>query len=143
MMDKAKFYVDFCFEAVDAGLCHRYWYEIEFSKVKLVAMLLLCLFLFSCSVGKQNPINQLEKLTEDIREHHEEYSTADWKEAYARYEQIAADMENYQYTNEEVEKIGKLEGECVGYFMKSAVKSLDGLESEIKGFFEGFNNSME
>lgn len=78
-----------------------------------------------------------EALTEDIREHHEEYSTADWEEAYARYEQIAADMENYQYSKEEAEKIGKLEGECVGYFMKSAVKSLDGLESEIKGFFKG------
>ena len=30
-MNKAKFYVDFCFEAGDAGLCHRYWFEIEFS----------------------------------------------------------------------------------------------------------------
>ena len=112
-------------------------------KVMLVAMLLFGLFMLSCSVGKQNPIDQLEKLTEDIREHHEEYSVSDWKEAYARYEQIAADMENYQYTNEEAEKIGKLEGECVGYFMKSAVKSLDGLGHEMKGFFDGLNNSME
>lgn len=94
-------------------------------------------------MGKQNPINQLEELTEDIRLHHEEYSVADWKQAYSRYEQIAADMENYTYTTEEAEKIGKMEGECVGYFMKSAVKSLYGLESEIKGFYEGFNNSME
>ena len=30
-MEKAKFYVDFCFEAGDAGLCHRYWFEIELS----------------------------------------------------------------------------------------------------------------
>jgi len=112
-------------------------------KVMLVTMLLFSLFLFSCSVGKQSPIDQLEKLTEDIREHHEEYSTADWKEAYARYEQIVADMENYLYTNEETEKIGKLEGECVGYFMKSAVKSLDGIESEIKGFFDGLNKTLD
>ena len=112
-------------------------------KVKLVAMLLLVLFLFSCSVGKQNPIDQLEKLTEDIRLHHKEYSTADWKEAYARYEQIAADMENYQYTNEETEKIGKLEGECAGYFVKSAINSFDGIKSEIKGFVEGLDKSME
>lgn len=111
--------------------------------VKLVAMLLLCLQLFSCSVGKQNPINQLEKLTEDIRLHHQEYSTADWKEAYARYEQIAADMENYQYTNEEAEKIGQLEGECVGYFIKSAVNSFDGIKSEIKGFVESLDKSMK
>jgi hypothetical protein len=30
-MEKAKFYVDFCFEAGDAGICHRYWFEIELS----------------------------------------------------------------------------------------------------------------
>lgn len=30
-MKKAAFYVDYCFEAGDAGLCHRYWFEIELS----------------------------------------------------------------------------------------------------------------
>lgn len=55
--------------------------------------------------------------------------------AYARYEQIAAEMENYQYTKEESERIGEMEGECVGYFMKSAINSMDGFKSELKGFF--------
>ena len=117
--------------------------RVLYKKVMLVAMLLLSLQLFSCAVGKQDPINQLEKLTEDIREHHNEYSTADWKEAYARYERIAAEMENYQYTNDEAEKIGRLEGECVGYFMKSTVNSLDGWGREIKGFFDGLGKSMK
>lgn len=112
-------------------------------KGKLVAILLLSLFLFSCSVGKQNPIDQLEILTEDIREHHQEYTTADWKDAYARYEQIAADMEHYQYTNEEAEKIGQLEGECAGYFVKSAINSFDGIKNEMKGFVEGLDKSMK
>ena len=108
-----------------------------------MSMLLLCLQFLSCSVGKQDPIDQLKKLTEDIRLHHHEYTTADWREAYARYEQIAADMENYQYTKEEAEQIGEMEGVCVGYFMKSAVMSLEGLESEIKGFVEGLDKSMK
>ena len=106
-------------------------------------MLLFTIIVFSCSTGKQRPLDQLEQLTENIRQHHKEYSVADWKKAYAQYEQIAADMENYQYSKEEAEKIGKLEGECVGYFMKSAVKSLDGLGSEIKGFFEGIENVVK
>ena len=97
----------------------------------------------SYSLGKQGHVQQLEDLTEDIRLHHEEYPMADRNQAYGKFEQIAADMENYTYTPEESEEIGKLEGECVGYFMKSAVNSFDGLESEIKGFFEGLNNSAE
>ncbi len=107
---------------------HNCWFILFF---------VICLSVLSCYVGKNDPLHKLEELTEDIRLHHQEYTIADWKEAYARYEQIAADMENYHYTKEDAEKIGKLEGECVGYFMKSAVKSLDGLGNEIKGFFEG------
>ena len=91
----------------------------------------------------QDPLQQLEELTEDIRLHHKEYTTADWKEAYARYEQIAAEMENYQYTKEESERIGEMEGECVSYFMKSAINSMEGLKSELKGFLNGINETVE
>jgi hypothetical protein len=118
--------------------------RISFSYlVTLFSIASFFMVLASCSVGKQSPIRQLEELTEDIRLYHQEYTTADWKEAYARYEQIAAEMEKYQYSKEEAEMIGKMEGECVGYFMKSAVKSLDGLESEIKGFFDGLENAVK
>ena len=106
-------------------------------------VILFSVVLLSCSMEKQDPINHLEALTEEIRLHHEEYSVAEWKQSYGRYEQITADMENYTYTTEELEKIGKLEGECVGYFMKSAAKSFDGLESEIKGFFEGIEDVVK
>ena len=112
-------------------------------RVFFAVMLLFCSLAFSCSVGKQKPMDQLEESTENIREHHEEFSIANWKEAYARYERITAEMENYQYTEEEAEMIGRLEGECVGYFMKSAINSLGGIESEIKGFVDGINKTME
>ena len=106
----------------------------------LIVVFIFCSVTFSCSsFGKQDPLQQLEELTEDIRLHHQEYTTADWKKAYARYEQIAAEMENYQYTKEEAERIGEMEGECVGYFMKSAINSIDGFKSELKGFINGIN----
>lgn len=110
----------------------------------LIVVFVFCSVTFSCSsLGKQDPLQQLEELTEDIRLHHQEYTTADWKNAYARYEQIAAEMESYQYTKEEAARIGEMEGECVGYFMKSAINSLGGIESEIKGFVDGINKTME
>ena len=119
------------------------YHRSNFLKVYFAVMLLFCSLAFSCSVGKQEPMDQLEELTETIRQHHEEFSMADWKEAYARYERISAEMENYQYTEEEAEMIGRLEGECVGYFMKSAINSLGGIESEIKGFVDGINNTID
>jgi len=110
----------------------------------LIVVFIFCSVTFSCSsFGKQDPLQQLEELTEDIRLHHLEYTTADWKKAYARYEQIAAEMENYQYTKEETERIGEMEGECVGYFMKSAINSIDGFKSELKGFINGINETVE
>jgi hypothetical protein len=115
----------------------------SYLKHLLVIVPLLCVLLLSCHGERQSPLNELEELTEDIRLHYKEYTTSDWKEAYARYEQIAADMENYQYTTDEIKKIGELEGECVGYFMKSAFYSLDGIESEINGFLDGLNKTIE
>ena len=112
-------------------------------KCMMALFMVVCLSFLSCYQGKQEPLHQLEELTEDIREHHEEYSTSDWKQAYERYEQIAAEIEKYQYTTEEAEKMGQLEGECVGYFMKSAVNSIENLESEINGFIEGLNESLK
>ena len=56
-------------------------------------------------MDQQAPLHQLEDLTEEIRQHHEEYTIADWKEAYARYEQIATEMEKYHYSSDEAEKI--------------------------------------
>ena len=117
-------------------------------KIRLTIFVLVafsCTVLYSCSMimKVQDPLQQLEELTEDIRLHHKEYTTADWKEAYARYEQIAAEMENYQYTKEESERIGEMEGECVSYFMKSAINSMEGLKSELKGFLNGINETVE
>ena len=112
-------------------------------KVRIIAMLLFSLYMLSCSLGKQDPLQQLEELTEDIRLHHEEYTTADWKEAYAQYEQISKEMEEYQYSSEEIKRIGKLEGECAGYFIKCAVNSLDGLKDEFSGFMDGFKETIE
>ncbi len=111
-------------------------------KIRLTIFVLVA---FSCTIimKVQDPLQQLEELTEDIRLHHQEYTTADWKEAYTRYEQIAAEMENYQYTKEESERIGEMEGECVGYFMKSAINSMEGLKSELKGFINGINETVE
>ena len=109
-----------------------------------IVVFIFCSVTFSCSsLGKQDPLRQLEELTEDIRLHHQEYTTADWKKAYARYEQIAAEMESYQYTKEEAARIGEMEGECVGYFMKSAINSIDGFKSELKGFINGINETIE
>ena len=114
-----------------------------FLKYKTLFLVLLYIFVTSCHVGKQKPLHQLEELAADIRLHHEEYTTADWKKAYAQYEQISKEMEEYQYSSEEIKRIGKLEGECAGYFIKCAVNSLDGLKDEFSGFMDGFKETIE
>ena len=110
---------------------------------KILCIIATCIIVLSCTAGKQEPIGQLEELTEDIRINHNDYSVADWKRAYASYKQIANDMEEYSYSIEEMKQIGELEGECIGYFMNSAFNSLDGLKNEVDGFFEGLNEAIK
>lgn len=100
---------------------------------------MLCVWglLAACTVFEKGPVEKLEDLTEEIRMNHQKYSVADWKRAYARYEEIAKEMEEYRFSPEERRRIGVLEGECVRLFMNSAAGSLGGLEDEVNGFIEG------
>jgi len=116
---------------------------INIMKYKVLLYIALSLILLSCTTNPKDPIAKLEDLVKDIRIHHQQYTAVDWKQAFAEYENISVEMENYQYTEEEMEKVGRLEGECVGYFMKGAVRSLGGIENEIKGFVDGFKESLD
>lgn len=103
----------------------------------------VCGLLTACTVFEKGPVEKLEDLAEEIRMNHQEYTVTDWKRAYARYEEIAQEMEEYRFSPEERRRIGVLEGECVRLFMNSAVGSLDGLEDEVNGFIEGLTEGTK
>ena len=103
--------------------------------------------LASCST-KQTAINQLESFSTELRDHSRYYDIQDWEKAGKKFVDITKKVKKYEldYTPEELARIGKLEGECVGYMARGAKDNvtdrLRGLLNEIQGIIQGVTGAF-
>ena len=119
--------------------------------MKKVYYLVVCgvfaLMLASCST-KQTAINQLESFSTELRDHSRYYGIQDWESAGKKFVDITKKVKKYEldYTPEELARIGKLEGECVGYMARGAKDNvtdrLRGLFNEIQSIIQGVTDAF-
>ena len=113
----------------------------------LVVCGVFALMLASCST-KQTAINQLESFSTELRDHSRYYGIQDWENAGKKFVDITKKVKKYEldYTPEELARIGKLEGECVGYMARGAKDNvtdrLRGLFNEIQGIIQGVTDDF-
>ncbi|MCR5131020.1 MAG: hypothetical protein K6C10_06120 [Prevotella sp.] len=113
----------------------------------VAAGMLLALQLTSCST-KQHAINQLENFSYELRDHSAQYSVSEWERAGEKFVKIRKNISKHEldYTPEEKDKIGKLEGQCAGYMakgMKDGVfDKLKAFGNELKGILKGILNAV-
>lgn len=100
------------------------------------------LFLCSCS-SKQNPVDKLEDLVEDLQEESEEYSSKDWERLAQTYAEIEQDLQKYEYTDEKLKEIGKLKAKCFRSFAKSSAKALKSTMHNFKMQLDGASGEFE
>lgn len=115
-------------------------------KILIVIIMLLCVV--SCD-SPQNAIRELESLLSEIEANYQYYSDEDWDYITMRYDEIEEKISTYQFTDEELKKIGHMKGKCIGYMTKQSINDLEEeirifskeLEGGIEGFLEIFNDS--
>ncbi len=102
----------------------------------------LVLALASCST-KQHAINQLENFSYELRDNSARYTAEEWNDAGEKFVDIRKKIAKHEfdYTPEEKERIGRLEGECARYMRKGLTEGffdkVRGAYSEIKGILSG------
>ena len=101
------------------------------------------LFMISSCSSKQTPVNQLEDFATELQENGENYSGDDWEKAIADYSKIEEDLQQYDYTDEELKEIGKLKAKCFKAFAKSSAKILKSQMHNIKMQLDGASEEME
>lgn len=94
---------------------------------KLIFIFILTIFtltLVSCN-NKNTPINQLEELSEDLKQNSKDYTEDDWAAISQSLENIHAEIEEHrtEYTEEELKEIGRLKGICGVYLTRYAIKN--------------------
>ena len=103
--------------------------------------------LSSCNT-KQHAINQLENFSYELRDHSARYSVNDWQRAGEKFLKIRQNISKHEleYTPEEKDRIGKLEGKCAGYMAKGMKEGVfdkvKAFGNELKGILKGILNAV-
>lgn len=116
-------------------------------KAKLLVLLLCSVLLCACQTAEQRNILKLQKFTTTLQQNAPTYTDTDWDASFQEYELLVAEIEEGHYTDEQLREIGRLKGQCVAIYSKSALKLFkDGLKdtiNELEGAIEGFLNAFE
>lgn len=104
----------------------------------------------SCSTS-ESALNDLRNLSHKIEVEGATYGYSDWARVASKYydvdQKIVKHIQKREYTDQEMEEIGVLQGECVGGFAKGLGQNLSNAASNIgslvkglvKGIKENFN----
>ena len=114
----------------------------------VVAMAMMLLVGFSSCSTKQHAINQLENFSYELHDHSSRYSVNDWQRAGEKFLKIRQNISKHEleYTPEEKDRIGKLEGKCAGYMAKGMKEGVfdkvKAFGNELKGILKGILNAV-
>ncbi|MDO4497363.1 MAG: hypothetical protein Q4B58_06005 [Bacteroidales bacterium] len=111
----------------------------------IVASACLC----SCAPDKNSAMKKLERITNDVEANYKEYTQADWEQFMNDYREADSLINVFrkEYTQEELEAIGRNKGRCAGYLVKGAVnkgkQQLESAGKKVKSMIEGFSDAVE
>ena len=115
-------------------------------RIYFFIMLVMSIAFTSCD-KKQSAINDLENFSEELKENSSDYSSQDWEEANEQYQLLVEQIDQYEYTDEELKEIGKLKARCLKQMTKGAMKQFqDGIHSitkQMEGAIEEFGIDSE
>ena len=112
--------------------------------MKKIAFLLslFAVALFTSCDKRQSAIDDLESFSEELKENASEYTNEDWEEAGNQYQMLVEQVDQYEYTDEELKEIGKFKARCIKYMSKGAIKQLEegihNMTKQIEGAMEEF-----
>lgn len=112
---------------------------------KFLFFIISSLALVACNPG-QTALSDLEKFTNRMEQKSESWSLADWDDAAQHYDEIIQTLSRYDYSDEELQRIGQLKGRCTAYFLKhytnQAIDQIYDAGQEFEGFLDGLNDIL-
>lgn len=124
---------------------------MSIKKSHLFALVFVALFVSSCQSREENAIDKLDTLVERVEKNGNGYNADDWKAVAKDLEAINKEMENYDYSKEELKEIGRKEGrimvmmtqEAAKYLKNNYQSILEGVGSFVKGIKEGVESELD
>lgn len=117
-------------------------------KIRNIILFGAMMLIFTACSTKQSAISQLEDFSYELRDHSRDYDIDDWERAGKKFVKIRKKINKHEfdYTEAEKTKIGRLEANCVRYMAKGAkdgvFDKLKNIGSEIKGVIQGIMDAL-
>lgn len=112
---------------------------------KTIAMIGIALIMSACN-EKESALEELRDMAVELNENADKMKAEEWVEVLSTYSKLDSIISNNEYTAEELEEIGRLQGECLGHFTKNKVKEakkkIEKAASQFKGIMEGFEEVL-
>lgn len=105
------------------------------TKSIIATLLLIVLSLSSCKSREEKVISDLDNLSERIEKHGSEFDADDWKDALEDFANLHEDMQDCEFTKEQLRELGKKEGKVSAILAKEGAKALG---KELNNFLGNF-----
>lgn len=113
--------------------------------MKKLSFYLIVFFLIftSESCERKNPLNDLQVLASELETNSSSYTASDWENAFSRYEEITASLNEKNLNSDQTRELGRLNGVCTGYLAKGAIVLTKDAASTGLDFLGGFVNGIK
>ena len=109
--------------------------------IQALLITILSLVLTACNKQEQ-AIDDLRSFSEQLKEESAEYTQEDWQQAGDQYQQIVEEINQYEYTDEQLKEIGRLQAVCIKQMSKGAMKllrqNINSISKQLEGALEEF-----
>ena len=109
-------------------------------KVVYLLVLLTPILLSSCKSHEERVMDRLENLAEKVQKNGANWNADQWADALDELEDIHFDMEDCEFTSQQLRELGRLEGKLTVVIMTEGAKKLG---SELGPFLEGAGAFMK
>lgn len=107
--------------------------------------------LTSCKTREERVISRLTTLSEKIEKHGARWDADQWADALEEMEDIHYDIEECEFTKEQLKSLGQIEGRLTAIILNEGAKALkqpmsdfmEGAGAYIKGFMQGIENNYD
>lgn len=118
--------------------------------VILTVILLSALFMNACKPHEERVMDRLDNLAEKVQKNGAKWNSDQWADALEELEDIHYDMEDCEFTPQQLRALGRVEGKLTVVIMTEGAKKLgqelvpflEGAGAFMKGYSEGVE-SME
>lgn len=103
---------------------------------------LLCFMLASCKTKEEDVIGKLDRLAERIDKNGSRFDADDWEEAIEELADIHEEMEDCDFTREQLVEFGRKEGQLTVILAKEGSKALGNAFFDFIGNFGAFTRGF-